>query len=232
MSRRTALTARLANAMITVGVTATIFAFGLTGASAATARASASNSGGYLAKPAQLRSARMSVRVPMLHCANGGPSSTVTIGLFGSMHSGSDTSHWTVAIVASCVDGVGKYRAALGDTAVPNAMRVHPGDLVQLSVQRGPQWQITDVTTHRGVGATAASGPSGPPKLDRHVLIGAHLGGQLSRAVGVTVRGVQINRQPVDQAPHHRRAQSRGMAIVVRPGAISMSGARFPISIG
>jgi hypothetical protein len=232
MSRRTPVTARLARAVISVGVTAAIFAFGLTGASAATARASASNGGGYLAKPAHLRSARMAMRVPMLQCAKSGPSSTVTIGLFGSMRSGSDTSPWTVAIVASCIGGVSKYRAALGDTAGPNAMRVHHGDLVRLSVQDGPQWQITDVTTHRGVGATAASGPTGPPKLDRHVLIGAHLGGRLSRAADVTIRGVKINRQPLGQAPLHRRVQSRGMAIVVRPGGISTSGTRFPISVG
>lgn len=230
MSRRTALTAGLARTVITVGVTATIFAVGLPGASAATA--SVSNGGGYLAKPAQLRSARMAVRVPTLQCAKGSPSSTVTIGLFGSMRSGSDTSPWTVSVVGSCDKGASTYRAVLGDPAGRPAMRVHHGDLVQLSVHTGPMWQITDVTTHRGVGASAAAGPGGPPKLDRHVLVGARLAGQLSRTLDVTVRAVKINHQPLAEAPHQRRVQTRGMNVVVRPGAIADSNQSFPITIG
>ena len=231
MSTRTQLTAGL-RTLITLGITASILATGIPGAAAAPARPSVSNGGGYVAKADPLRSARMAVRVPTLSCVKGGPSATVTIGLFGSTHTGSNTSAWTASVVASCADGVSSYRAALGDTAGPNAMRVHHGDLVQLSVHRGPVWEITDVTSHRGMGVSGPVGPDEHPTLDRHLLLGAHLSGRLSHAVDVVVRAAKINRQPFAQTPHHRRLQTRGTAVVVRPGAIADGGTSFSITIG
>lgn len=180
--------------------------------------------GGYVVTPQHFRSARLEVRVPVLHCAQTADRS-VRVGIFGHTRYQQSTTPWFVAVTAACRAGQARYRAGFGD-GYP--MAVHAGDLVRLIADSGSTFEIDNLTTGAGTGGAAGS-PGKMTTLPRVVLGGRRSGAALH--VGVAITRAAVNGHAISAVPHHRQRQVVGGATAVAASAVTEHGTAFDLAI-
>ena len=200
------------------------------GAAEGAAAHAAPKGAGYVASPAAVHTARMTVDVPTLHCVRA-QSMTLAEGMSGTVRAGSHLSAWNLSVTASCQGSTASYRGVERDRMGSSTLlRVHPGDRIKLLLSGAQTYEIDDLTTGAGVGAGSAGGPGEQPGLATPVLFGAQVSGNVSRALHLRVLVAHVNGKALGSVSHHRQRQLSAGHTVAEPTGLDTSGA-FTIAV-
>jgi hypothetical protein len=209
---------------------ATIAVIGGTAAPAPAATPTGTKAG-FVATPAQLHGARVTLRVPKIDCSASKRPGLLRLGLFGTTRDSVSTHHWYVAVLVSCRHGQARYRAGFGDAADPagaEGMAVAAHDLIRLKVKPGPQYEIDNVTTGEAEGG-ATAGPGGT-ETSRRVVIGGHVQGTVPVGTRALLRAAKVNGTAVAKVDHQRQNQRRGGVTLLVAGPLDRSGTVFTLT--
>lgn len=178
---------------------------------------------GYVVAPAAFRSARVSVKIPKLHCSAGSPKRVVRLGIFATSTSSAHPAPADVislVVRASCETGRSRYAVVYRNNGRPSTeLGVRPGQVYRLVLNGASSFAVNE---RDGSDSGGGYGSSHGHKLTvgRHVLIGARIIGPAPHDVDTLFTKAIVNRTPLGQVAHHVQAGSR----TVRVGPLKHSG--------
>lgn len=199
------------------------------GAAPTAATAKYTAGAGYVPKLDTLGRTHMTVVVPTVPCGKNAPDSALTVGMFGSVRTGSHKHRWQLAVRVQCHNGGRSARANFGFSH-GGGMRVHVGDVVVLTQDSTTSFGINDRTSGSGEGGSSGGSPKLHPSP--RVLFGARFAGTPSKPFTVKVRNATAEGKPIGKLHPTRHTQRRHNGhVVARAGAIRPSHRSFAITV-